>query len=308
MKLDKRLKRGLADLSPLFADSSGLIPDKRRSATFTIEPPEEDTPLIFTQFICASFLNSRGNLEPSDLIRLLEGVKASFQETYLLSVAPMKGHYEAFNEAADRIPFKHIPFDQFEAMAQPKMISLPSNYSASSKKAMMVLDSFPFSAPGTNFLELLDHGIFIVQAGLNQLQSAYELMKFCLMRNPALRCSILLTGSNSKNIWELIYERLSVMASQFLGCDLGFLGWCAGEDFELNSDLLLEESPSLKQLPFKRHFLSSGISEAVLSESKRGIEENQTSIDLTQPFRQDLSIPEFIALNRLSIELRSQHS
>lgn len=280
MKTDKRLKRGLADLSRFFTDSSGLLPGKREASTFTIEPPQGDISVLLDtpQFICASFLDPLRILQPADLIRSLEILKASFQEAFLLSVAPSKMRHDAFarsfpipdernmdegntirlHSAADRMTFGRVPFPQFEAMVQPKIASGYLSESTSSKKALVILDSFSvhdsanlFSVLRTDFLEVLDHGIFIAQADLNQLQHTYELIKFCLIRNPTLRCSLLLTGRNAGRMWELVYERLSTIISQFLGCDLGFLGWSEGEDFELNPDLLLEESGNARQLSFK---------------------------------------------------------
>ncbi|MBI3999744.1 MAG: hypothetical protein HY351_03935 [Candidatus Omnitrophica bacterium] len=280
MKTDKKLKRGLADLSQLFAESSEPLTKRREVATFTIEVPQDDpsSDLGVPRLICASFLDSgNGCLEPSSLIRLLEILKISFQETFLLSIAPDEMRYDAFarllpiparhvneggpiclHSVADRIAFGHISSPQFEATVQPKMALGYSCDLDFSKKALTVLDlgstydsRVPSSISGANVLDVLDHGVFVTQPDLNQLQKTYELIKFSLNRNPMLRCSILLTGQNAGNVWELVYERFNGIVSQFLGCDLGFLGWSDAEDFALNPDLLLEESKSARSLSFK---------------------------------------------------------
>lgn len=326
MKNERKLKRGLADLSKFFSGCSE-VQSKKRAAAFAIEPPSEDFPadLEVPEYICTSFLDASGDFQPSNLVRLLDHLKSNFEETLLLSIGPSEVRYGAFREAlplpdwksisevpplrfhpaADRMAFAHVPIDQFEAMTQPQMVSGRfSDSMPSSKKAMMVLDSFPVHVSKSDYLEILDHGIFIAQTDLAQIQRTYGLIKFCLARNPALRCSILLTGRKAGSVWEAVYEGLNAIVSQYLGSDLGFLGWNEDEDFEVNPDLLLEKGTSARQRSFMGCLNQTRFRFPAVTVPE--IEPRVSRHLISQTTDQDLTTQEFIALSRLGIELRSQ--
>ena len=270
MSMDRKLKRGLADLSKLFSSDGSISPARPAESAFTIQPPPD--PFFDSRkprLINTTFLDSDETLGANDLIQVTNRLKPAFHESFLLSVIPDQSRYEAFANVLPIPPWKNEkdnfaarfhPVDegltfgclssaQFQDILVPKVASNRIEDFAPSKKTLVVFDSiFPSVpsdndvTPGHNALELLDHCVFVVQSGLDQLVRTYELIRFCLAKSPALRCSILLVGRGSQVSWELVCEHFNAIASRFLRCDLGFLGWIEGSDAHLNPELLLEES------------------------------------------------------------------
>ncbi len=267
MKTDRKLKRGLADLSKLFLQGERPSPKKQGVAGVSIEPPEEcvqdHRPL---RFVSTTFLQSSEIFQTTDLINLIGAVKSTFQETYLLSVDPNQTRYENFAHllpippwesvkddsdihlySIDRgMTFGYVSLEQFETAIQPKLASPSFHDFTDSKRALAVFDSVSES-----ILELIDHCVFVVSADSNQLMRAYDQMRYCLGKNQFMRCSVLLTGQGAEALWEFVYERFSEIASKFLGCNLGFLGWMENGKMHLNPELLLEEGTGFAQLPSK---------------------------------------------------------
>lgn len=279
MKTDKKLKRGLADLSKLFLQGQELPPQEQAKATLAIEPPTDaslDSRL--PRLSCTAFLPSGDVFQVMDLIHLLDVFKTVFQEIYLLSVGPAHSGYEVLcdprsspwlangkdrsviplRSGGEGIAFGYISSDQFQDILHPKITSSSVPDFATEKKALVIFDSIFPSDPADGLLssaggvfELLDHGVFVIPADLDQIMRAYELIRFCLARNQSLRCSILLVGRGAETSWEFVYEHFNTIVSQFLGCDLGFLGWTENGHMRLNSELFLEEGGNMIQLSSK---------------------------------------------------------
>jgi len=97
----------------------------------------------------------------------------------------------------------------------------------------------------TDLFRLLDHVILNVSADSSEsILAAYQTLSACLHRDPTLHFSILIDGSLADDVVEVIYERFSKITSQFLGCEIDFLGWIEEEKIHINYDLLLNSSES----------------------------------------------------------------
>ncbi|OGW85877.1 MAG: hypothetical protein A3C35_06690 [Omnitrophica bacterium RIFCSPHIGHO2_02_FULL_46_11] len=280
MKIDKRLKRGLADLSSFFSGEINITLKKQERTFLTIEPPLDSSDdflpprLVFTSFLSASEV-----LEPEELIQLADLLRAAFPEVCLLSLSPSRSRYEAYAQVApvpaweeitgnpkvslhpirDGISFAYVSRSQFHELVKPEIILSHAYQTTGLRTALIIFDSvlgqnfspLSFNVSHANTLELIDHCVFIVQPDLNQLGKTYELIRSCLARNQALQCSIFIAGAGAKSLWEVVYERFNVITSQFLASNLGFLGWAEGNEIQLNPELLMDERKNPAQLPFK---------------------------------------------------------
>ncbi len=281
MKTDRKLKRGLADLSMLFLQGHEPLSKKQEVTAVSVERPEECAedyrPL---RFVSTTFLQSSEIFKTADLINLTGAVKTVFQETYLLSVNPDQMRYETFerllpipswesvkdnssvqlHSIGDRINFGHLSLSQFENVRQPKFAPHSFDDFSDSKKALAIFDS-----ASECILESIDHCVFVVSPDSNQLMHAYDQIRYCIGKNQFIRCSILLMGRGAETLWESVYERFNEIVSKFLSCNLGFLGWMEHGKMRLNPELLLEEGPGFTQLPSNIR-LSEILHGSVLSE------------------------------------------
>ena len=272
MKTDKKLKRGLADLSRLFSEVPEPLVKKQEVQMVSIEPPESITQGDYPPYlISAAVLQSSELFQIEDLIHLADTLKATFQETHLLAVAPTQARYETFanllhlppqkniddgapirlHSIGDRINFGCVSREQFCDITQPRIANYPLNHFDDSRKILAIFDpafSEPFSS---NVLELIDHCILVTSPDSDQLMQTYHQIRYCLSKNQLVRCSILLVGHGSETLWEFVYERFNEIVSKFLGCDLGFLGWIEHGNMQLNPELLLEKGGNFVQFPYK---------------------------------------------------------
>ena len=272
MRTDKKLKRGLAELSRLFSQSHESALWKRDGRVVSVEPPQNDAENHEPpQLICSTFLQSSEIFRPTDFFNLADILKSVFQEIYFLSTALVPSQHETLAQAfpipawervqkssdiqlrsvGERVTFGHIPPDQFQEIVQPRISSNRFRDLRSSQKALAIFDSVFSSPPASNVFELMDHCVFIVSPDSNQLIETYEQVKHCLRQNKFARYSLLLAGRHAEALWEFVYGRFNEIVSRFLGCDLGFLGWVEGKEMHLNPELLLEEGRNLIQGPSK---------------------------------------------------------
>ena len=332
MKTDRKLKRGLADLSQLFLQGPSPVSQKCHVGTVRVEPPQDDVDgHSRPKLICSTFLQSSEIFQFSDFVNLMGSLKAAFQETYFLAVAPAQARYEALahflpvgfqgnvqeeltlhlRSIEEKITVGYIPLSQFQNIIQPKVVSERPYYHTGSQKALAVFDSGHSSTLSPNIFELTDHCVFITSPDSDQLMYTYEQLKDCLRKNQFMRCSLLLVGRRAKELWEYIYEHFSEMVSQFLGCDMGFLGWIDGREMRLNPELLLEEGGN-----FIQHFSKVQLREALcpvgnLSETRISSRPGQSELFKSQApehlLRQELCASELIAFGRFGMELRDRH-
>ncbi|MBI1977829.1 MAG: hypothetical protein HYS55_03655 [Candidatus Omnitrophica bacterium] len=266
MKTEKKLKRGLADLSHLFGE---------RQRRLVIEPPEEfpleaaPPNLISTAFFSGSHL-----LTPQELFQFVEPLRNAFHEVVLLALSPNRDRYQFLEQAfqippweeitsraefclhslGERFAFGFVSPTQFQKMIHPKWTDEMLVDSDGSRKGIVVFDSLDTKmnfSQNTPVLDLIDHCIFILKPEASELISTYELMHFYLAKSQHLRTSILFVGNGAHELAEYAYEEFNGIASRFLGYDLGFLGWLEKDQAQINAELLLEETGSIFQMPLK---------------------------------------------------------
>lgn len=240
MSTQKKLKRGLADLSNFFAQP---LPTEQKSkiGRLAIESPEHSNSESSSKpsLITASVLSFSSLFQASNLIELTEAIKFSFAGIHFVTLTAGKNTFEYRIESED-INYEKISWSQLEPFIQPQMCVRFLQPESNPHKALAILDSTPHHS----LFELLDHCIFVVEPDTKQLMQVYQVMKIALSKNLDLHCSLLLIGNGAERLSEFIYERFSEMISNFLGYDLGFLGWMENREICMNSDLLKEEANS----------------------------------------------------------------
>ena len=273
MKIEKKLMRGLTDLSPLFSDLKEENREVVRTPiapkhSFSIQKPEpekiEDNGVA--QLVCVSLFPAEDLLDVQYEGILLKALSATFEKICFLSVEPSYRRYEALSQSFPIPPwewaarnesircyplsgstnFVYIPEAKFESIVELKPSLYPPEFSEQ-KKILTVFDSAVIEGKGPEVANFLDHGIFVTTASTEHLLRAYEMLRTCSARNRSMRFSILVVGEGAAEMSELVYERFSEIVSQFVGFDLGFLGWIEEGNTRINSDILLQEGGSIAQ-------------------------------------------------------------
>jgi hypothetical protein len=273
--MEKKLKRGLAELSRLFVEEKPFfaVPSTPQNVKqLAIERPEvpiSESSSEISAFICSSFVHISPRFQTGDFLALLERTHPAFSGAYLISVAsearyrefeclfsfPRKEQFDkTFYEIGHGVSLSFPKETEIYDWAQARVSVSNGSPIRTSKKALVVWETpltlHPngcLSAVDTCVLDLLDHCVFVLEADLQQLTQAYHLLRYCVFRNPMIRNSIFLIGEHAAKIYESVYDRLSLMISQFLGCDLGFLGWADERQMFFNPELLLEEGAGVIQ-------------------------------------------------------------
>lgn len=278
MKTERKLKRGLVELSRLFlpaggngnGENSGVLTIRPYFSTavvkpkrFTIVPPEElQEPAQPEHLICASMIPLGTPFSQAEQIRLAEALQETFETFYFLFPVPAQTESRArFHSPKEHMMFGFMSDAELREVLKPKPAD-HLTHSESPKRSLVLFDPGFLDHPEERMFSFLDHCVFVLPVDYEQLVLAYQLMQHCLARNPNLRCSLFLTGKGAKTNWDFVYERFCEIVSHFLGCDLGFLGWREGEEIRLNRDLLLEESGGAVQ-PFVKKRLSALLAQSV---------------------------------------------
>ena len=249
MKTQKKLKRGLADLSNFFADPIP-VEERNRPGRLSIEPPEvsDSTELLKPSLNTASIFSFSPSFSLAEFTRFTEAIKPAFFDIHYVKVRTGKNSVE-YKIENNGVHYKKIDRDQLETLIKPQLQTNSNQENASSETALAFFDSGLYASNISHsdirlsLLELLDHCIFAMGRD-TKLPQVFEVMKLALSRNPALRYSFLLVGSNAERLSEIIYERFSEIISYHLGRHLGFLGWMEDQRICLNPDLLKEEADS----------------------------------------------------------------
>ncbi|GEM_PF-4517117 len=248
MKTDKKLKRGLADLSAFFAEPVPVGEKQPVRSRIVIQPPESSNVSLNPHLITASFISFSESFQLQNLIEFSEEIKFSFQETHFISLREEDNSVEQLTMNKE-IHYQKVAWNRLVPIMQlqicPNADMAVLNKGAAT--ALVLIDSGIYGSSETNSrvpFELLDHCVFAVEPDTKQLMRAYQIMKTALSKNPNIHYSMLLVGSGAERFSEFIYERFSDIISHFLGHSFGFLGWVENRQICLNLELLKEESDS----------------------------------------------------------------
>jgi len=282
MRTEKKLKRGLPELSRFFSVPGAALTaaDTGERPTHVLAPmramggperrplavalPEDTTETggAPPNLVCASFLPIGVRFQLQDQIRLLEVLEGGFHTSHLLSsvpdskdpswsVGPFPGRNgqttlpgpDRFRCLDQKIILGYVSRAWFRQMMELKPCQGRSR-AITGKKSLVLFDSQFLEWEHDPVFSLLDHCIFVAPPQGEQLIRVYQLMKACLDRRRSHLFSLLLVGPRASTLWEFAYERFYEIVSHFLGCDLGFLGWAEAGEYHLNPELLQEEAGS----------------------------------------------------------------
>jgi len=278
MKPEKKLKRGLPDISPLFAGMPlSVLDTSERLAPRVDEAAAPAAVLGYPKFICSSFISFTDQFNLPDLIRLINAFQPSFDQLFYMALDPTKARYEAlasiftiptyeevakqsdiFLQTTDDVTFTYVPAAQCVELIHPQLASQTFLDCDTQRRSLGIIDgdcarsSVSSTALERELFYLLDHCILVVEAKASRLTEAYEWLRNSYAQNPNFRCSLLLVGKEAKLLWEFVYERFNALVSEFLIHDLGFLGWLDQDNMRLNVDYLLGEAQGTAQISTKK--------------------------------------------------------
>lgn len=231
MKIEKKLKRGLAELSDFFAPQSSCL---------TIAPPEiscED-PCLKPSLTTAGLYSFSPSFHSREMVDCMQSARPLFQDIRFVTLG-------------DKSPITQA---QLKSLLRPQIRSQNLESKSSTEKTLLVFSSDSWADDSDHSaIEFLDHAIFVSHPDTKQLMRIYQFMQIALSKNPSMNCSLLLAGEGAERLCELIYGRFSEMISQFLGHDLGFLGWTENHQVCANFDFLKEESDNIFVRYAKKH-------------------------------------------------------
>ena len=248
MKNTKKLARGLKDISPFIFSPSGNVEERftangRDSALDHLAPthPPIKHAALFPEVFCLTMLPFSAYTQLLNSQVFVSEMVSLFSEVNALFVAPTSMVTGGINTTIRQLS---MPSFQIHDILHPEPI--PSGERAPmfdpGKRAGLFIEPKSLFQFHTNLFQLLDHVILSVSPQASDtMVAAYQMLSACLHRNPTLRFSLLIDGFASDETTEMIYERFAKITSQFLGCDIDFLGWIDPSTIQINRELLIEQ-------------------------------------------------------------------
>lgn len=255
-KNDKKLLRGLQDISPLFTPSgishgfpkqTSFIANiaENDHATHTSQMRENDKEEMisehksFPQAFCFAIQPFEASKQLLERPVFIEALKAIFGDVFYLSFSANR-----MNQMTSDGLLRHLilpPFQVYDILHPKQMVSgEPMPRIDEEKKACFFLEPKSVFEFRTDLFQLLDHIILHVSAKSSEsIMAAYQILMACLHKDPSLSFSMLIDECENSDAAEMIYERFSRITSQFLGCEVDFLGWMDDKNVQLNQELLL---------------------------------------------------------------------
>ena len=259
MKPERKLKRGLAELSPLFLKQA--VPPLLRKKKVTILPPESvrDTPAIQKSIVFSSFVPVQCDFDFGRQLDFLDHqLNSVFEKKLFVSVGTSPGWYESvaayialpawkemlredcikIHEISPKTVFAFVPASKISNCS--KIVLSAHHEPRSSAFVLFDSESIFHAFPRVKILNLLDHVVFVLPPSGEALIEAYQKFQMCLAENRHLRFSILVNGDHAEDLCEFIFDEFSNIVSQFKGCDFSLLGWMEQGRCELNSVIFQE--------------------------------------------------------------------
>jgi len=255
MERTRRLKRGLKDISPLFASpkkpsAPKIIPPEQPSATpsqtqiLSISSHEFQEDSLFLNSYFASQIASKA--QPCDLISLTSQKAASRTGSLRSKESESFGPY---------VKRHWLHWDQFEQVTRADW---KSQKISPLKGGNLFIDfECQNSTSFERVVKLLDKWILFLKPEIHSLTEGYKLMKAALTINRDLEFFILLEGKAEGSRTGFLFERFASVVSKHLRVSLGCFGWLylpkeghsLASDF--HADQLLLSSPRAMQSPEK---------------------------------------------------------
>lgn len=231
---EKKLKRGLHDLSPLFGSvpsiayelpAASLRPAPFDAQFLTVCTPDHEGDAFLTNAYFASQMVKRSNLSAS-LISIAPGMNA-----LPAKVSDPLPALELLDSRISRLRLSHQELWSFTQNGFSKGLHSDSASSAG-KEAEGVLVFLDFEPSQFRSLSrislLLDRVIFFIEPEVESLREAYRLMKVFWQLNREIDFFLLFREEDSEQAREAyLFEQFSLITSRFLGLSSRWLGHLA---------------------------------------------------------------------------------
>lgn len=265
MNAQKKLTRGLPDISPLFSDDQKIL---SKNGT---DPRARGVPSLCMagdggspKLICTSLIPFTAQFRVPDLVALIERLLPTFERIFYVTMVPIRSRYEALARVMslpaweevsyrsdvylqtidENFAFGCVPARALREIVHPHLACGAVRDLEPPKKSLLLIDQFSteFSQLDRNHLHVLDHYVLVIEADVNRLTEAYEWLRMSVPEHPGSLYSLLLIGRGAEALWEFIYERFHEMVLRFLGREVGFFGWIENGVVHVYADFLLAEA------------------------------------------------------------------
>lgn len=213
MDLEKKLTRGLKDLSPLFCVESEELPARRppEVQVLAVSSPGHDNDSLFLNTFFASQIASQD--KDCSLISLLP------RSAPVLS-GSLNHTPEPFGERLERFC---LYWDEFRDLMNAP---LPRHAGGILQSRDIFLDfEYRHLFQFEKTIAFLDKWVLLLEPDPESLTDGYKMMKAGLALNPQLEFYIALAGGGEGVQGEMIFERFSDLVFRHLDTHLAWLGW-----------------------------------------------------------------------------------
>lgn len=240
---DKKLKRGLSDVSPDYFSLTGAAP----------LPSNQNVPVMVTSSMltrktldsagirCMSILPFRS---ADQLLRhqsLIIELKKSLGELYFASIGT--GVRRTLQNGHSNVRQVALSVEQIQEALhlEPVEKKLQNSAVERSENMTIFIDPVSIFQHEKNLLQILDCIILHVKTDSSEsLIEAYQSFRACLEWNPSLRFLLLVDGKSAEKNSELVYEKFTQIASKFMSHEISFMGWIDEGNLRITEDLFLD--------------------------------------------------------------------
>lgn len=211
---ERKLRRGLKDVSPLF--------DRGENRTADTKPKSSKLQCVsvFSPDFSADslYLNSTLAFHLSNKERHC-AVISLFGHSEIESLSPKKIFRNEF--LGPQMKRLCLSWDQFETICHDHTVSATDD----EKSKVLFIDFLPSCSIYFNkIVPMLDKWILIIEPTMESMSENYRIIKASAAINPRMDYFMMYHGAPEDTRGEVLFERLSHMASQRLGVQLSWLG------------------------------------------------------------------------------------
>jgi hypothetical protein len=240
MAEERRLKRGLGDVSPLWFSRQSPLPAVARAMPSTHETQSEEPPSLWSapgmSLAILPLLSWNQLLSHADFVGRLRSV---FSDLHVLELAG-KVSKEPLGPGLHRFI---ISSQQVGEILDPASDSDNGAYKRGEGPTRMCCLIGPegLLAQGSGFFELLAALILHVRTdSVESVLAAYQAAATCARMNPEVILLLMVEGKDAEVLAEALYERFASISSRFLAQGITLLGWIDGQQVCMNEEALTE--------------------------------------------------------------------
>lgn len=246
MENNRKLKRGLSDVSPGFF-----------SAGTAGEAQPKNLPAIVTSSLLARPIQNEGKIRCLSILpfgsenELLQNgfFTAQMKKMFGELCSARIGSNEPWLAANHGHGIRQVSLsvEQAQEILHLQPAGHDSNMEPEERYGNLgvLFDPVSLFEHERNLLQILDDVILHVKTDSPEsLIKAYQSFRACLEWNPSLRFLLLVDGERSEHVSDLVYERFAQITSKFMSYEIGFMGWIDGSRLQVNEGLFSEELDS----------------------------------------------------------------